>query len=162
MTPACDVSQYENGVNTDLQEYCHFTTLAPATCGYVIKYIGNYKSGYVHRLIYEGKYGLLPKDRHLHHLCGQKLCVNPEHLISLTPKEHFRLHSIPQAAEYYRTQERCAQGHALSDHNGHRMCKTCRYERNLRWKNNPGVKERNIEVKRAWRAKRKEMGLNYA
>lgn len=178
MTPAADVSQYQgtidwatmppiamikmSGGDDGLQENCHFVALAAAPCGYVMKYLGNYKSGYIHRLIYEEKYGELPKGYHLHHLCDNKLCVNPEHLIPLTAKEHFRLHSIPKAAKYYQSLTVCGKGHELSSTNsGKRICKTCRYERNKRWKQNPGVRERNIEVKRAWRAKRKEMGLNY-
>jgi hypothetical protein len=168
MLPAKDISRWQgtwqdtgepivmikmSGGDAGLQEDCHFVALAPAPCGYVMKYLGNYKTGYIHRLIYEEKYGELPKGRHLHHLCHNKLCVNPDHLVSLTAKEHFRLHSIPKAAEYYQSQKECAKGHELSDYSGRKICKVCRYERNKRWKLNPGVRERNIEVKQAWRAK---------
>jgi hypothetical protein len=143
-----------SGGDDGLQENCHFVALAPAPCGYFVKYVGNYKSGYLHRLIYEAVNGDIPKGYHLHHLCDNKTCVNPDHLQPLSAKEHFRLHSIPKAAEYYKELINCNKGHELSTNKvGRRVCKTCRYERNLRWKQNPGVRERNIEVKQAWRTK---------
>ena len=116
---------------------------------------------YQHRIAYESQHGPVPEGMHVHHTCGNKLCVSPEHLVALTAGEHFRMHSIPKAAEYYQSLEKCQKGHGLSDHNGHRICKVCRYERNKRWKQNTGVRERNIEVKRLWRTKRKETGLAY-
>lgn len=48
----------------------------------------------VHRAFYEQKYGPLPADLHLHHLCapygGPRHCVNPDHLQPVTKGENNR------------------------------------------------------------------------
>ena len=31
-------------------------------------------------------------DMHVHHTCERKGCINPSHLVALTPSEHQRLH----------------------------------------------------------------------
>jgi len=49
---------------------------------------GKYRGA--HRAIYEEKIGPVPPGKHLHHLCGVTRCVNPEHLIPVTPSEHSR------------------------------------------------------------------------
>jgi hypothetical protein len=169
MIPALDISQYQGawqdrgepivmikmgGGDDGLPESCYFVNRKPAPCGYFQKYIGNYKNEYIHRLIYEATNGDIPKGYHLHHLCDNKICVNPEHLIPVTPKEHILMHGRPKSQAYYDALTHCEKGHELSTTpTGHKRCKTCRYLRNVKWKNNPGVRERNIEVKRAWRTK---------
>lgn len=46
-----------------------------------------------HRRSYELYVGPLIPGHHIHHTCGQKLCVNPAHLVQLTPDEHRKEHS---------------------------------------------------------------------
>lgn len=46
-----------------------------------------------HQLAYLLRHGELPPAGfHLHHVCENKLCVNPSHLAVLTEAEHHRLH----------------------------------------------------------------------
>jgi hypothetical protein len=45
-----------------------------------------------HRLAYELLVGPIPEDHELHHLCGFRSCVKPEHLVPLTASEHRWVH----------------------------------------------------------------------
>lgn len=46
-----------------------------------------------HRIAYECKHGYLPEHLHIHHTCGNNLCINPDHLVPLEPRDHMRLHN---------------------------------------------------------------------
>ncbi len=41
-----------------------------------------------HRVYYEASKGTIESGKQLHHLCEQRACVNPDHLLPVTPKEH--------------------------------------------------------------------------
>lgn len=41
-----------------------------------------------HRYYYEQLIGPIPSHFHLHHLCGNSLCVNPEHMKAVSRHEH--------------------------------------------------------------------------
>ncbi|MGA5820817.1 HNH endonuclease signature motif containing protein [Kitasatospora sp. NPDC094028] len=43
-----------------------------------------------HRIAYQYKVGPIPKGLHLDHLCRRRLCVRPEHLEPVTPRENIR------------------------------------------------------------------------
>jgi HNH endonuclease len=43
-----------------------------------------------HRYAYEALVGPIPTDHDIDHLCGNSLCVNPEHLEPVTPWENRR------------------------------------------------------------------------
>lgn len=45
-----------------------------------------------HRLIWEEQRGPIPANLHLHHVCENRRCVNPDHMELLEPFEHHRLH----------------------------------------------------------------------
>jgi hypothetical protein len=45
-----------------------------------------------HRAAYEQFVGPIPKGHVLHHLCGQRDCVRPDHLQPMTRADHLRLH----------------------------------------------------------------------
>lgn len=68
-------------------------------------------------------FGQVPRNHELHHTCGNRLCVNPSHLIAISAKQHRRLHASAIT--------RCPQGHDYSEENtrfrpsGARVCRTC-------------------------------------
>jgi hypothetical protein len=78
-----------------------------------------------HRYFYERHFGPLPPNKELHHLCEQKLCVNPDHLEPVTDTEHARKH----------LKTHCKHGHAFTPentlfdrtNNNRRVCKACRH-----------------------------------
>jgi hypothetical protein len=41
-----------------------------------------------HRWVFETRRGEIPDGYDLHHLCEQRLCVNPDHLVPLSRQEH--------------------------------------------------------------------------
>lgn len=49
---------------------------------------GKYISG--HRYFFEEKYGKIPKNGQLDHLCKNRICVNPDHLEVVTQTENIR------------------------------------------------------------------------
>lgn len=79
----------------------------------------------VGRRIYRELVGPLTSEMHLHHLCRNPKCVNPDHVVILDVSTHSRLH----AAE--RWKDTCAKGHLLDAVNtgigvrGYRYCRTC-------------------------------------
>lgn len=80
-----------------------------------------------HRIIYHEEVEEIPLGWHVHHLCHNKICVNPDHLESISPSSHSSLHS----GSYWREQTHCIHGHEYIESNiyhwrGKRMCRECR------------------------------------
>lgn len=81
-----------------------------------------------HRFAYELVHGPLFENAELHHICRNKGCVNPDHLMALTRAAHGLLDG-----RYYKTH--CIHGHPFDDENtyirpdGYKGCRTCFRER---------------------------------
>src|SRR6516164_3120820 len=46
-----------------------------------------------YRVVYELRVGDVPPDFHVHHKCENSACVNPRHLVALSPEAHRALHA---------------------------------------------------------------------
>ena len=53
---------------------------------------GHVRAGQAHRFVYELLNGPIPEACVLHHRCGHRTCVNPEHLVAMVPDAHRVLH----------------------------------------------------------------------
>lgn len=86
-----------------------------------------------HRLSYVLKYGPIPDDLVIDHLCRNGLCINIDHLEAVTNKENI-LRGEGACAQNAR-KTHCKRGHELSPENcwnrsnGRRDCKFCDKER---------------------------------
>lgn len=95
---------------------------------------GNDEGRPAHRVTYETFRGPIPDGFDLHHLCGNRACVNPWHLTALGHSVHASLDSANGRKEF------CTQQHPFDDENtyvdpkGHRHCRTCRRDVNRRWR----------------------------
>lgn len=49
-----------------------------------------------HRMVYELMVGDLVPGHHVHHECETPACINPDHLVQLSPAEHRRRHAGDQ------------------------------------------------------------------
>lgn len=107
----------------------------------------------VHRVSWELLRGLIPDGMYMDHLCRNKICVNPEHLEIVTPRENV-IRGISPAALRSK-QAHCIRGHLLAGENLYlkkgvhgieRQCRECGRERCRRWKSeNPSHKDRRRE-----------------
>jgi len=84
-----------------------------------------------HRHIYEMMVGPIPDDMVLDHLCRRKICVNPAHLQPATIGENTRRGMAPTAIA--NREDRCFNGHVLSETRFHGGCRICRNEKSLAW-----------------------------
>ena len=88
-----------------------------------------------HRVCYELIKGKIPEGRELDHTCRNRACVRPDHLEAVTHQENMR-----RGVSANRAKTHCPQGHRLSGDNlyvdpvGKRHCRTCRAERDRRYR----------------------------
>lgn len=85
---------------------------------------------YAHRLSYEMFIGPIPDGLEIDHKCRMKMCVNPEHLRAVTPRENMML--IPSGMRgNNQIKDHCKRGHPFVGSNlrfdptGHAVCRAC-------------------------------------
>lgn len=89
---------------------CWIFTGAIATSGY--GRIG-YKSRVLqaHRVSYEVHKGEIPSGLHIDHLCGNRKCVNPDHLEAVTQQEN----NLRASAKRWQNSDSCLRGHKWTE-----------------------------------------------
>lgn len=87
-----------------------------------------------HRMLYEDKYGEIPKGMVLDHLCRTKRCINPDHLEPVTNRENI-IRGVKRDLKTH-----CINGHdwlensfVMNKRNGHMRCKICYQEQRRRY-----------------------------
>jgi hypothetical protein len=111
--------------------------------------IRNGRQNYAHRFAFEQTVGAIPEGYHVHHRCGNKLCVRPDHLGLVTAGEHRRITAPPP---WNRGLTHCKRGHEFTPENtgitsqGSRSCRECQQAYNREWKRRKrdGVRTRTI------------------
>ena len=124
MGMAASSDRWHNPIPPDPPAYpaeCIFWTGA-VVMGYGWKRHGGGKE-YVHRLAANA-----PKGMEVHHLCGVRLCYNPDHLQVVTKQEHIAIHT--------ELRTHCKHGHEWNEENtyvrpdtGTRQCRQCKRDR---------------------------------
>lgn len=82
-----------------------------------------------HRYAWTVERGPIPDGLVVHHVCGNKLCVNPSHMELVTPGEHILRPDSTAGRE--RAKTHCPHGHPYSRENtfvrpnGGRFCREC-------------------------------------
>lgn len=93
----------------------------------------NGKTERAHRAAWFDAGLVIPDGFHLHHACGEKLCVNVNHMTVVSPDEHGRIHSMSES-------DRCPNGHfyspenTLHRRNGWRRCRACDIQRKRKYR----------------------------
>jgi hypothetical protein len=97
-----------------------------------------------HRVAYLLAYGHLEPGRELHHICGNRACVRPDHLQEVTDREHIYLSpNNPAYANAMSTH--CHNGHPFTPANTYRLpgdgprarirgCRACNVQANARYR----------------------------
>ena len=104
----------------------------------------NRKTKYAHRVAYEWAKGPIPEGLHIDHLCRNPLCVNPEHLEPVTPRENARRSPITNMNKTH-----CPKGHEYT-------------LENIRWKKRKwrDCRECHRIYQRAYQARKREEAIS--
>lgn len=102
---------------------------------------GRYARIMYHRLVWEQKYGDVPEDCSLHHVCRNRACCNTDHIVLMTKTEHAKLHNTERysdrkdrAKEYWMA-DKTITGTALGAMFGVSFSIGCRWIREWRMNN---------------------------
>jgi HNH endonuclease len=114
---------------------------------------------YAHRIVYKLLVGPIPEGLTIDHLCRNKLCVNPEHLETVSARTNI-LRGYGPAARNAR-KKRCHKGHILSGKNvmivrggTKRQCRKCWSAYYKKWRREkPQLYKALLSRKNAKRAK---------
>lgn len=97
-----------------------------------------------HRVAYEMARGPIPPGMQVDHLCGNKVCVNPDHLEPVTLQENLRRARVAgrifDLGVFHKAKTQCPHGHAYVPGNlylpprGGRICLTCKRKHLIAWK----------------------------
>lgn len=79
-----------------------------------------------HRAAWVATHGDIPAGLQIHHVCGERACVNVEHLVLVEPAEHYRLHV--EARTHCRVGHPRTEENTYIDRKGRRHCRPCRVE----------------------------------
>lgn len=89
------------------------------------------KQGLVHRLAYTAFTGrAIPAGYQIHHACGTRNCVNPDHLVLVTASEHTHLHHGHARPRDTPPEGNCRHGHSWAEwgvlnSQGNWACRLC-------------------------------------
>lgn len=93
----------------------------------------------VHTAIWEELNGPVPDDMDLHHVCKNKMCFNPRHLMAIGKFAHMFIHGGDGPARTKLLQTHCVHGHEFNAENTYinrfsassmeRRCKACNRNR---------------------------------
>lgn len=101
---------------------------------YVETINGKEKKTSAHRAVYQALVGEIPEGLVIDHLCGNKMCVNPEHLEPVTQQENL-MRSESNVARINSLKTHCINGHEFTPENTYRRkdrpratreCRECR------------------------------------
>ncbi len=87
-----------------------------------------------HRVGWQLFMGEIDRRVHIHHLCENKLCVNPGHLSPVTAKHHALL-TYGTVGRNSMLSSACPQGNPYNHtYKGLRLCRTCLNQSDARWR----------------------------
>lgn len=115
----------------------------------------NGKLVYEHRLVFQREnFGIDIASKIIHHTCKNSWCINPQHLIAITRKEHSAEHDLSGWALIHSQKTICKYGHPLDGRNKkQRFCLVCkRKSANAYVKRN---RDKMNSYKRKWRGLKK-------
>jgi hypothetical protein len=93
-----------------------------------------------HWVAYELFMGDIPEGKEVHHVCGNKACVNPKHMELVDKANHLEAHRGENLWLVNADKTHCINGHEYTVENtyrrpnGHRDCRICIAERVKRWR----------------------------
>jgi hypothetical protein len=94
------------------------------------------------RYFYEEKYGPIPLDKELDHICRVRGCVNPDHVEAVSHLENVRRSDNYSKGSFNRNKMICKNGHCYDSTNtyidpkGNRSCRICRRDAARRFRAN--------------------------
>lgn len=86
---------------------------------------------YVHRILWEGVKGPIPRGYYIDHLCRTRGCVQIAHLEAVTPAENIRRGLLGRLKTHCKYGHTYAGSNVIRQKTGTRLCLECRTRRNI-------------------------------